>query len=321
MVIRQTRTTWLGSRAAWVTAGLAALALCLPGPMAAAPQDTEPVLTVSYEAYPVAGLDSPNTQPVNGAPNFEEALRVREKRLAADFSAPIVRGNARTALLALFGYRRYDLDLEHWSESQAGRPIKSPQVFEAGLSFRRLLTSGWLMRIDFLPGLHSDFEGEVGFGDLRLRGGMVFERTFKEDLHVTLGAGYTLAFGRGYPLPRVGVRWMMAPNVLVDLMLPERAALWYVPGERVAFGVATAVNGGSHHGDPDLYRVADPETRVAAGTFGPSLIVRATDHVRLRLDSGVTFFRSLALYDGGDELRSLDPKRTTFVRATAEIWR
>jgi hypothetical protein len=320
MVIRRTRTTCARLRPVYAAVVVAVLMLCAPGPMAAAAQDGEPVLTVSYEAFPIADLNSSSTLPVNGDPGVGEALRVREKRLAVDFSAPIIRGSARTALLVLFGYCRYDLDLEHWNEPQAGRRVKSPQTFEAGASLRRLMSNGWRMRVDLVPGLHSDFEGEVGIDDLGLRAALVFQRSPSDRLSLAFGFGYSPSTGRGLPMPVVGLAWQAADAVLVDLMLPEHASVWYTPNPIVRFGLSAALNGGSYRGNPDLYRMASPETRIAAGTFGPSLRVQVTDRFGLRIDSGVTFFRRIDLYDGGEERWSLDPKRTAFGRITAEIW-
>ncbi len=284
-------------------------------------QSDRPTLKVSLEAFPSAGLDSPDTSPVNGAPNFEQTLQIRVRMLSMGFSAPVYRASARTALAAYFGYTRYDLDFEQWDDAQAGRPIKSLQSFEAGVSLRRRLENGWLMRMEAIPGLYSDFQGDIGFDDLRLRGELIFQRTVSEALTVGLGAGYSPSYGRGLPLPRLAIHWMAAQDVKMELMLPARAGIWYVPSPTVAFGVLANIVGGAHRGDPELYQVGDPETRLAAGTFGPSLLIRASQNLRIRIDSGVSFFRRLDLHDGSQELWSLDPERTAFARMDLELWR
>jgi hypothetical protein len=134
------------------------------------------------------------------------------------------------------------------------------------------------------------------------------------------GLGYTFDFGRGLPLPFLGLDWRWSPRLRLDLLLPVRAQVIWQIADPVAlsFGLAAA-------GDFFRYRAAgeaDPrQLRIARLRAGAAARWTIAPGVRLAFELGVEgaqvqdgFARSRAggLYTraglllGGGDLRGVD---------------
>jgi hypothetical protein len=101
-----------------------------------------------------------------------------------------------------------------------------------------------------------------------------------DTLRLLYGFGYTYAFGRGLPLPFLGLSWRMAPAWRLDAFLPVvvRAAWAASDALSVDFGTAVA-------GEQFRYRTVNP---ASPSEPGPHELLHV---VRLRLGAGCTWAR------------------------------
>jgi hypothetical protein len=95
-----------------------------------------------------------------------------------------------------------------------------------------------------------------------------------DDLRLLYGLGYTYDFGRGLPIPLLGLVWRMAPRWRLDALLPVVVRATYAASDRFSVDFGTAVAG-----EQFRYRVATP----AGAPEGPHEILHIA---RLRLGPG-----------------------------------
>ena len=97
-----------------------------------------------------------------------------------------------------------------------------------------------------------------------------------EKIQLIYGLGYVYDFGRGLPLPFVGVDWRCSPKVRLDVLLPLLARLTWRTSDVLALTFGTHVAG-------DIYRYQGTD-----GTTGAAQ-VRQLRIARLRAGLGARY--------------------------------
>ena len=103
------------------------------------------------------------------------------------------------------------------------------------------------------------------------------------------GAGYTYNFGRGLPLPFLGVDWRFAPAWRLDVLLPVNARVAYRAAQNVWLGAGAGVTGEVFGYQPLGTTTADEAgllhlTWLRVGIFGRYALTTSS---YVRLDVGV----------------------------------
>lgn len=160
------------------------------------------------------------------------------------------------------------------------------------LGFRKPIKNNWSLIAMVTPQISSNFRSSLEWEDLQLRGLVMFTKPIKPTLRLSLGIMYGTTTGIPLPLPVFSMMWKPAPKWEVNVGFPRF-------GVKYAFTPKTKLSA-------DLFMVGDNFTltkdlfytdqkidniRIMNLGGGLSLTQKLTKHLKLKLNSGYTFYR------------------------------
>ncbi|MDE5423544.1 DUF6268 family outer membrane beta-barrel protein [Ancylomarina sp. DW003] len=160
------------------------------------------------------------------------------------------------------------------------------------LGFRKPIKNNWSLIAMVTPQISSNFRSSLEWEDLQLRGLVMFTKPIKPTLRLSLGIMYGTTTGVPLPLPVFSMMWKPAPKWEVNVGFPRF-------GVKYAFTPKTKLSA-------DLFMVGDNFTltqdlfytdqkidniRIMNLGGGLSLTQKLTKHLKLKLNSGYTFYR------------------------------
>lgn len=167
------------------------------------------------------------------------------------------------------------------------------------LGYRRPLKNNWSLIGMLTPQVSSNFRSSLEWEDIQLRGLVMFTKPIKPTLRLSLGVMYGTTTGVPLPLPVLSMMWKPAPKWEVNVGFPR-------------FGVKYALTPKTNL-SADLFMVGDNFTltkdlfytdkkidniRIMNLGGGLSLTQKLTKHLKLKLNSGYTFYRKFEFLGG-----------------------
>jgi hypothetical protein len=294
---------------------MAGLLIIITGIWAAAAAQPGPSFSAGYEFYPHSSLSSPDT---SGGAGFLDTGTIRVGTLTLNASYPLIFAQGRTVLANALAYRRFDLDYEGFAES-ATDP-ENVQAISYSATVTHVLSERWTLMGILEPGIASDFETDLGRDDLTLQAVAIFIRTYSERTQLGYGLAWANTFGQPFPMPILAANWNNGARLRISAILPANLEVWYGLAPTVEAGVLVSVDGNQYHGDPDIYQVGNPLMRYSIGTIGPSVSMRLSEGIGLRVDTGVSFLRRFEFFDGDNDEDQYDYSlnNAAFARVTLQ---
>lgn len=165
-----------------------------------------------------------------------------------------------------------------------------------------------LVRIEAQPGLYGTFFNHLDRGDFNVP--FIVGGTYIYSPNFQVIAGVQVDFNGKYPVfPGVGVRWKVAPKLVLDAVLPTPRVEYELTKNTTLFAGADVRSGnfrvdrhyGDFHDDPRLNRalVTFSEVRVGAG-----LTQRLSNSLTLSADGGCQPYREFDFYRANARYRS-----------------
>lgn len=271
---------------------------------------TGPSFSIAYDLLPYQDFDDPVIDTVAGSDTtFFDSPRTQLRRLKASLSYPIVFSDGRTVLVNDFAYQLIEFEYRNLAY-----PLKRLHSGSYALMLQHRLSPGWSAWALAAPSLASDLEAEVSENDFNFQAAAIFIRHFGDRFSLGCGASHTTQFGSGVWVPIVAFDWNNGKNLMARGILPANLEFWYRPGATVDLGLLVSGDGNNFRGDPEIYRVADPELRYTLLTIGPAARIRLARYVRLHVEGGIIGLHRFEFFDGDTETSSHELKPSAYAR-------
>jgi hypothetical protein len=291
---------------------LAATALLLTG-CAATHRTTDPATPLAPSASAAVEVLAPSRLTDPPIPETED-LEVQITTFETRADIPTSLGGGDTVITTGLGYQQLRLDYAN-RQPAAGELVEAAHGINCHFSWFQQFDDSWAMLTLLSPGIASDLQGELSFDDLVLEAALVGVYSFSERFAVGLGAGYNPRLGMQFPMPVLALRWLPMPMLRFEAIMPQNATVAFLPHPIISLGLEGTLEGGSYHGDPDRYGVANPQLRYSLAKAGPTVTVNPAPWLHLQLAGGYGFMRRLEFFDGTDELGSFDLNGAAYARA------
>jgi hypothetical protein len=286
--------------------GVAILALLLRAPVWAL-MELPVRLSVGYEGLPAADLSHPQTG------TFEENVKVKASVLKASVSFPQRLDSLRTMLVQGVAYQHYDFAFDNWDSAQETLPPTSLHALRYTLMVAHSLQENQRLIAVLSPGVYSDFHN-VQWDHARLNGAGVWDYRFVRS-DIGLGLSYGTNFGKPSLFPFLHWGYFNGTDFRVSVNIPAKAEVWWFLDRRVHVGLLAGFSGGQFRiGEAGPYQ--DKVVRFSTGKFGPALDMAMTDDLSLKIEGGVAFRRRYGIFDGREQIKSLDSKGSGFIQAS-----
>ena len=162
----------------------------------------------------------------------------------------------------------------------------------------------------------SDLEVEMAAEDFSFQTAAILNRRFSQRFSMGFGIAYSTQFGNGVPLPLLTFDWNNGAKWSARATLPSDLEVWYIPGERVSFGLLVTGDGDNFRFDPGSYRdtAPEPELRYTMMTIGPTARINLTQKICLNVEAGIIGLHRFEFYSGDTEVVSNDLKPSQYIR-------
>jgi len=167
----------------------------------------------------------------------------------------------------------------------------------------------------FVSVLRPGFYGET----FRVEGAAFVDRIVTPRTTIGAGLSYASSFGKLLPIPVVHVVSRPARRVLVDVLLPARADVWWMPRKGLDLGINASLSG-ANYGLSNSQRVAGGDALwLANATVGPQVRwAPSGGKWQITADAGTTVLRRLEYARDGRSVADLAPGNVPFVRLGAQ---
>jgi hypothetical protein len=295
--------------------GITALVVAVAGAVifSTAPQtsaQSRPTLSVTYDLLPYQNFDKPVIDSVSGTDTvFLAHPQAQLRKLRAELTYPIVFAQGKTVIVNTISYQ-----LIEFRYHELEFPLERLQSASYTLMLQQRLSQKWSLWGLATPTLASDLRSEISEKDFNFQAAGIVIRHFSQQLSIGLGAAYTTQFGNGAVVPILALDWNNGKNLMAKAILPANLEFWYRTGARLDVGLVISGDGNNFRGDPDLYRVADPELRYTMLTVGPAARVRLVKYVRLNLEAGLIGLHRFEFFDDDTKAVSHELKPSQYAR-------
>lgn len=208
-------------------------------------------------------------------------------------------------------------------------PVASSIVGKPGTEFQMASLDAHLLMYDFMffrtlsdqfqlvavarPGIFSDFRN-ININHFRLEATAFLDWFASDNLTLGLGFAYNASnFGRLINVPVLHMIWIPTPEVMVDMLLPQRLDIWYYPNKQWDIGWNLSLLGSQFQlGAPNqvlqqALRSTNPaaadiaQFHFANATTGPVIRHNFYDKMYLSLEGGYTIIRRFDFADANKE--------------------
>jgi hypothetical protein len=261
-------------------------------------------LSFGYEYFPSVELLDP-------IPSAED-LEIETSSWSLGVVFPLVFSKGKIVVLNQINYKRTDFSYRNFPVG--GTDIDQIQELEYTLFMIDSLSKKWKMVTVVIPGLASDFEGEVSSEDFTFGAVFGFIRQMSKSFGLGLGLAYMPDFGEPLPLPFIYIDWKIASKLTVNGILPTNMIIVYKLNPQIDLGLALKVDGNRYHGNPDKFGVDNPLMKYSEGTISPSVQIHLLKWIHLNVEGGFAFYRKFEFFNGDEKAQSLDLKKTGYLR-------
>lgn len=166
------------------------------------------------------------------------------------------------------------------------------------------------------PGIFTDFTNMDG-DHFRMEGSVLWDHVWNERWTLGLGAARTSNFGKVLYLPLFHALGMIGNDLWLDLLLPGRGELYFLPSKDWELGAMFNIVGSQYAiGEQGL---GFDTLQYANVLLGPTVRYRLGGNAYLGLEAGYTVLRRAIVLNGDQELFSYDPGRTFFTRVGLQL--
>lgn len=171
------------------------------------------------------------------------------------------------------------------------------------LGYRRSLKNNWSLIAMLTPQVSSNFRSSLGWEDIQLRGLVMFTKPIKPNLRLSLGLMYGVTTGIPLPLPIFSMMWKPAPKWEVNVGFP-RFGVKYQLAPKTRLGADLFMVGDNFTLTKDLFYTDEKIDNIRIMNLGGglSLTQKLTKHLKLKLNSGYTFYRKFEFLGGNDSV-------------------
>jgi len=265
-----------------------------------------PTFSVSYDILPYQDFDKPiileDSSSINNA-------QVKISTVRANFSYPIVFSESKTILVNEFSYQLIEFEYRNLSN-----PINRLHSGSYTLMLQQRVSEKWSLWVLATPSIASDLKAEVSKDDFNFQAAMISIRHFSERFSLGFGAAYSTQFGSKIPLPVIAFDWNNGENLIAKAILPVSLEFWYRSNSHLDVGIVVSGDGNNFHGDPEIYKVTNPELRYTMLTIGPAAKLKVSNKLVLNFETGLIGLHRFEFYDNDNEINSYDLKPRQYVR-------
>lgn len=188
---------------------------------------------------------------------------------------------------------------------------KQLELLVPQFSLAQIINDEYSIILNARPGFFGDFEGDFG-RSFRFEGGAVVTKVYDETLTLGLGVGRGSNFGRDLIVPLLQVLWLPTSTVMVDVLLPVKAEVWYLPSRTWEFGALFNIVG-------SLYRIDDPALAASQLGFanmnlGLGLRRNIQGNLYASLEAGYTVSRRFEFANDGEKVSDNIPAGVPYGR-------
>ena len=169
------------------------------------------------------------------------------------------------------------------------------------LGYRRALKKDWSMVAMITPGMSSNFVSSVNWNDIRLFGLVMFTKSLKSNLRLSLGAMYSSTTGIPVPLPVFSLMWKPAPKLSVNIGFPQ-LGVKYDLAPKTEIGANLIVAGENFTLNDNLFFEGKKMDNIRLMNIGGGLLLnqKLSKFLKLKLTAGYTFYRKFEFLGGKD---------------------
>ena len=144
---------------------------------------------------------------------------------------------------AEFRARNFEFD------SQVRGGLQDETLYELGavVGYSRFFTEDTKIDFELRPGLYTDFDGGAHGDDFKFFGKVLGTFRYRDDLYFKLGIRHNEDFDDAPVLPMAGLSWIINPCWRLDLLLPKRAEITWLPDAATLLSVGLEVGGNEYH--------------------------------------------------------------------------
>lgn len=202
-----------------------------------------------------------------------------------------------TFLINKFEYAKTSIDYS--SGPSILKDLERFHTVSYTFGFRKPIKNNWSLIAMLTPQISSNFRSSLEWEDITLRGLVMFTKPVKPNLRLSLGVMYGATTGVPLPLPVFSMMWKPSTKWEVNVGFPKF-------GVKYAFTPKTKLSA-------DLFMVGDNFTltkdllytdqkidniRIMNLGGGLSLTQKLTKYLKLKLNSGYTFYRKFEFLGG-----------------------
>lgn len=171
------------------------------------------------------------------------------------------------------------------------------------LGYRKPLRNNWSLMAMLTPQISSNFQSSLEWEDITLRGLLMFSKPIKPNLRLSLGVMYGATTGIPIPLPVFSMMWKPAPKWDVNIGFP-RFGVGYEISPKTKIAADLFMVGDNFTLTKDLFYTDQKIDNIRVMNLGGglSLSQKLTKHLKLKLNSGYTFYRKFEFLGGKDSV-------------------
>ncbi|MFT5749956.1 MAG: hypothetical protein ACI93S_001229 [Ancylomarina sp.] len=171
------------------------------------------------------------------------------------------------------------------------------------LGYRRALKNNWSLITMLTPQISSNFRSSLEWEDISLRGLALFTKPIKPNLRLSLGLMYGATTGIPLPLPVFSMMWKPAPKWEVNVGFPK-FGVKYTLTPKTKLSADLFMVGDNFTLTKDLFYANEKIDNIRIMNLGGglSLSQKLTKHLKLKLNSGYTFYRKFEFLGGKDSV-------------------
>lgn len=260
--------------------------------------------SMGYESFPLTTL----ADPVDPS-DFK--IGTNSFQFGAAF--PMSFKSGKILLMNNLNYKKVTFNTEN--EPPGGIDLKNAYSIEYSAFMIDSLSQKWSMILSIVPGLASDFEGDISSDDLTLQVIFGYLRNYSEKLNIGYGLAYMRDFGSPMAFPFIYVDWMINEKLKLSGIIPTGLDLAYTYNDKIDMGLSFTITGNRYHGDPDIYLADNPQMEYSEGTLSPRISYHIVPQwLHLNLEGGYAFYRNFEFMDGDQTVESYDLDPVAYFR-------
>lgn len=291
-----------------VIAGAAVLIVLIVAAYPPAQAQPGPSISVSYDFLPYQDIDEPIEMP-DGSMVDDAQVRLSKVRTAITY--PVMLSQGRTILFNELSYQQITFNYRKTTSL-----LDRLHSFSYTLTALHSLSEKWSLLAMGKSSIASDLEVEMAAEDFSFQTAAILNRHFSQKFSMGFGIAYSTQFGNGVPLPLLTFDWNNGAKWSARATLPSDLEVWYIPGERVSFGLLVTGDGDNFRFDPGSYRdtAPEPELRYTMMTIGSTARINLTPEICLNVEAGIIGLHRFEFYSGDTEVVSNDLEPSQYIR-------